>query len=203
MNNLSRTPLAIIFISFLLLSLFYFFSKDNRKAYSIQTDHQQSTYLSLYDLIYLKYKKQELVKYLISDKASLTSIDKVELLGNVHGWRTIEGDVKKNETIEASAVHVNISSKTLADFEDVVKVKDILFFGGVSLKRDNIVIYTQTAHYLGSENPLVVGNDPVHAQLNNQSIDSERGFKLDLQSEVINLIGPVKGVILPHEKLKK
>lgn len=101
--------------------------------------------------------------------------------------------------MEAKIVQAHLSSKELGDFQKTVNVTDTFLGGGVKIKREDLVIYTQEAHYLGSQNNAVVGDRPVHATLKTQAIDSANGFKLDLEKEAIELLGPVNGVIIPNE----
>jgi hypothetical protein len=159
----------------------------------------EKPYVNLHNFKYYKYLNDRVIKHLRGNKASLATIDRIELEGDVVGWRYLTDVGAKQEEVEANFVQSHLSSQRLDDFQGLVNVKDTLLKGGVIIRREDLVIETQEAHYLGSEKDMIVGDKPVHATLKRQTIDAEKGFQLDLKNEVINLLGTVRGVIIPDE----
>jgi hypothetical protein len=196
---MSRNYLIVIFLFVLVLSLSLFLRKDSLDRWkNLKKEHE--SYLNLYNFKYYKYSGVNIIKYMEGGKAALATIDRVELYGNIKGWRLLNQPVKKKEILESSFVHANLNTKHLLDFQNVVTVTGALFGGGVSIMRENLIMYTKEAQYLGSVKNRVVGTDPVHAKLKNQSIEADKGFQLDLEKGSIDLFGPIKGVINPNEK---
>lgn len=198
---MSRNMLLASFSFVFLLSLSMFLRKEQAVPQNTQ-EIENEPYLNVHNFEYRKYANNKVVKYLEGDKASLVSIERVELSGKTSGWRYSTGASPKKEKIEANYVQANLSSKHLSDLDGVVNVTDVILGNGVTIRREDLVISTQKAHYLGTESNQIIGDKPVHATLRSQFIDADKGFKLDLSKETIDLFGPIKGVINPDEKKK-
>lgn len=195
---MQRNILLVSFLTIFFLSLYVFLKKESVSFETLPLEH--NPYVNLHKFKYYKYSNNRVVKYLEGDLASLAAVNLIKLTGNVRGWRYLAKGNTQKEDVEASFVHANLSSQRLEDFQRVVEITDALLGGGVSIKREDLVISTQEAHYLGSKKNLVIGNKPVHATLKGQFIDADKGFQLDLENEAIELFGIVKGVIHPREK---
>lgn len=194
-----RNILLASFLSMLFLSLFVFLKRESQVSFET-IPLEQKPYVTLHEFKYRKYSNKQVVKYLEGNKASLATINIIELTGRVKGWRYTGKGNTQREDVESSFVHANLNSQDLEDFQRIVEIKDALLGGGVSIKRENLVIFTQEASYLGAKKNAIVGEKPVHATLNGQFIDASKGFHLDLGNEAIELFGTVKGVIHPREK---
>ncbi len=193
---MSKNSVQFLFFLVFLLSLSVFIKKE--KFVTVNSLKNQP-YLTLYRFKYSKYLDEKIIKYLEAKKGSLKTIDHIEIEGDISGWRYVNNTPLKKEEIKANFVKANLTSHRIEDFQGPVNIIDALLGGGVSIKRQGLGIYTKEAHYWSVKN-LVNGDQPVHAVFKSQSIDSEKGFKLDLENETIELIGPVKGVVNPYEK---
>ncbi len=193
-----RNIALIVFLIILSLALSLYFRQGVRppvENLSSSSDH--NAYLTINNFKFSKFKTGQVQVELEGVKASLTRIDFVEFFQRTKGWRRTQ---RGKEKFEANYVYALLSSNRLDDFHKAVKVLDALFKEDVSLFYEDLAIYTQEAHYLGSEKNIIVGDMPVRAISEKQQIESEKGIRLDLKNEEVSLFGKIKGVVNLHEK---
>jgi hypothetical protein len=190
--------LLILFVLVFVLALSLFLRREPYVSLNVMAA-TSNPYLTLHNFKFNKYLNDKPVKALEGKKASLVTINFIELSDGVKGWRLAD-NLKSKETLEANSVVANLTSQNLDDFQESVNITDSLLSGGVTIKRGDLEIYTQEAHFLGTSSNLMIGNKPVRAVLKKQSVDAENGFEMDLEKENLELYGPVSGVIYPNEK---
>ena len=195
---MSRTALLISFLGFVVLAFYSFLSRD--PSASLSKVPSDSPYLKLREYRYSRYINDAPIRHLEGTLAVLSRVDRVDLMEGVRGWRYNNPQERKKDEIQSDHVIAMLNSSRLEDFQKPVTVKEAIIGGGVEIRRDQVIIETEEARYLGGDRNLLVGNLPMRARLRNQFVDSDRGFILNLKEEKIELLGPVKGVVFPNEK---
>lgn len=193
-----RNAALIGFLIFLASALTVYFRQGGRPlSESLLSSPEHSSYLTVYNFKFSKIRASQTQVELDGIKASLTSIDVVEFFHKALGWRRTQ---RGKEKFEAGYVYALLNSHRLDDFHKTIKILDALFKEDVSIFYEDLAIYTQEAHYLGSEKNIIIGDMPVRAVGEKQEIESDKGIRLDLKNEEVSLFGKVKGVVNLNEK---
>lgn len=189
---IKKIPITFFF-TFLALSLLIFFRKNHVDVKNLSFENKK--YISVSKFKFFQYKKETLLKFLEADEGYFETVDLLIFAGQVYGWRLVGDMTQSKESIQSGFVYSKLSAKQLDDLQKDVQVYGASFGNGAFLKKDDLVIYTQEAEYNGRDINVIQGSLPVTATNKLQNLDAKNGFKFDLNLEVIEIYGPVKGVV--------
>ncbi len=191
-----NTVLALFFI--MLFPAFYLYVRRDGSIPLIQSAAGDKSYVTLLNFKLNKYQNDRPVKHFEGTQAALIAVNMIEFTDHISGWRYSKSGKHEKEKFEASYARAHLDSHRLEDFQRPVKVTDAFFGKGVSVQHEDLAISTQEAHYLGSEKNILIGDKPVQATRKKQFIESENGFRINLNDETAELFGKVKGVVNPN-----
>lgn len=195
---MSKNVLFSVFSIIILLSLLLFF-KRNPSFFGENFQSTSTSYIEIKKFKYYQYYKDKVHRFLQANVGELTTVNHIRLYGELSGWRH-DGQQSEKEELQAGFVSANLNTKQIEDLKNSISVLDAFFGESVSIKKKGIQISTQEAYYMASGKNRLLGKKPVRAVLESQFIHAENGFRLDLDQEDLELIGPVRGVIDPDAK---
>jgi LPS export ABC transporter protein LptC len=188
----------IVIIAFLLAlvpSLYLYFSRDVRRSVDKINGKPETPRLIVDDFDMTRYMQGVAKSHLESNKATMTSVNIIDLFDDVRGWRI--KNLKKEE-FTSNYLQIVMDVRQMEDYRGNVTVNHAYFGKGVSFKYADMTLVTEDAHLLGKEN-ILLSDKPVVAFGIHKVVKGDRGFQIRFKEELLDLFGHVEGTIEPDD----
>lgn len=194
-----KKTIMIFFSALFVVAVYLYFSKDETLLReNIKTQQVKAALVELKSFEYFKYQDSELVGTVAADHGHFFEPNLGELNGNVKTKRFTDKGIEYVNSESMTAIFEANSFQKLLK-ESTIRKAELIGFVEVAVK--DHLLTTDYAEYIHKEQ-LIQSKRPVRVTAPNRVMSSDLGFEFDVQTEDLELIGSVSGVVESNAKAR-
>ena len=192
---------AIVIFSFLaclLLSLGLFLSRDTKSLRENieQAPSHRKPRVVIEEFVLKRYHSGSMELKLVSNLGVFIAPNLVEFSENVEGLRKSH---QKWQSIKSQVAFARFNSENLIGVVEEADLSSVVLKGSVEIEHADHVLRTEAAEYSKAQDKIF-GDRFVRVEGPSRWFTGENGFRLFLESELLDVFGKIKGRVNPIEK---